>query len=300
MVPITRILCPLDFSEASRHALDHAVAIAQWYDATLIGMHVFNPTYAPVGGIDLPEDGGTMFASPVASSRLQLQLTDAFAAARAAGVPVELFIEEGGPTGQILGGVARHRADLIVMGTHGVTGFERLILGSVTEKVARRSACPVLTVPPRAHATSRLPFRRILCPFDFSPPSAVALERALSLAQECEAELLLLHVLEWPIGHEPPPLPAFNVPDYRIYREKDAAAELEKMVPVSVRDWCQPSTHLAHGKPYEQVLAFAGDHAVDLIVLGVHGRSVLDVAVFGSTTNQVIRAATCPVLTTRP
>jgi nucleotide-binding universal stress UspA family protein len=86
----------------------------------------------------------------------------------------------------------------------------------------------VLTVPPRAHATSRLPFRRILCPIDVSPSSAVALERALSLAQESEAEL---HVLEWPIGHEPPPLPAFNVPEYCIYREKDAAAELEKMVP---------------------------------------------------------------------
>jgi nucleotide-binding universal stress UspA family protein len=299
MVPITRILCPIDFSEASRHALDHALAIAQWYDATLIGIHVFNPTYAPVGGIDLPEDGGTMFASPATSRRLQLQLTDAFAAARAAGVPVETVIEEGGPAGQILSGVARHRADLIVIGTHGVTGFERLILGSVTEKVARKAACPVLTVPPRAHATSRLPFRRILCPIDFSPPSAAALERALSLAQESESELLLLHVLEWPIGHEPPPLPAFNVPAYRIYREKDAAAELEKMVPVSVRDWCQPSTHLAHGKPYEQVLAFAGDYGVDLIVLGVHGRSALDVAVFGSTTNQVIRGATCPVLTTR-
>jgi nucleotide-binding universal stress UspA family protein len=299
MMPITRLLCPIDFSDASRHALDHALVVARWYDATIIGVHIFNPTYAPIGGIGLPEDGGTVFASPATSSRLQLQLTDAFAAAKAAGVPVETVVEEGSPARQILSGVARHRADLIVMGTHGVSGFERLILGSVTEKVARTAACPVLTVPPRAQSTSRLPFRRILCPVDFSPASAATLNLALSLAQEAEAQLLLLHVLEWPIGHEPPPLPSFNVAEYRVYREKEAAAELVKMVPADARDWCEPSTHLVHGKPYEQVLAFAGDHDVDLIVIGVHGRSAIDVALFGSTTNQVIRGATCPVLTLR-
>ena len=299
MIPITRLLCPIDFSDASRHALEHAVVLAQWYDAAIIGVYVFNPTYAPVGAIDLPDHGGTVFANPATSSRLQVRMADALAPARTAGVPVETCIEEGSPAQQILSGVARHRADVIVMGTHGASGFERLMLGSVAEKVVRKAGCPVLTVPPRAHSTSRLPFRRILCPIDFSPPSTAALPIALSLAQEAEAQLMLLHVLEWPIGHEPPPLPTFNVPEYRIYREKEAAAELEKMVPAAARDWCEPTTHLAHGKPYEQVLGFAGDHDVDLIVIGVHGRSALDVALFGSTTNQVIRGATCPVLTLR-
>jgi nucleotide-binding universal stress UspA family protein len=298
MIPITRLLCPIDFSDASRHALEHAVMLAQWYDAALIGLHVFNPTYAAVGAVG-PAAGGTTFASPAASSRLQLEIADALAPAKAAGVAIEACIEEGSPAGQILSGVARHRADLIVMGTHGASGFERLMLGSVTEKVVRKAGCPVLTVPPRSHATSRQPFQRILCPIDFSPPSAAALHLALSLAQEAEARLMLLHVLEWPIGHEPPPLPTFNVPEYRIYREKEAAAELERLVPATAHDWCEPSTHLVHGKPYEQVLAFAGDHGVDLIVIGVHGRNALDVAMFGSTTNQVIRGATCPVLTLR-
>jgi nucleotide-binding universal stress UspA family protein len=300
MIPITRLLCPIDFSDASRHALDHAVVLARWYDAAIIGMYVFNPTYAMVGAIDAPDDGGTTFANPATSSRLRLQMADALAPARAAGVAVETCVEEGSPALQILSGVARHRADLIVIGTHGASGFERLMLGSITEKVVRKAACPVLTVPPRAHSTARLPFQRILCPVDFSPPAARAFQLALSLAQEAEAQLMLLHVLEWPIGHEPPPLPTFNVPEYRIYREKEAAAELEKLVPAAARNWCEPSTHLAHGKPHEQVLAFAGDHGVDLIVIGVHGRSALDVALFGSTTNQVIRGATCPVLTLRP
>jgi nucleotide-binding universal stress UspA family protein len=158
MIPITRLLCPIDFSDASRHALEHAVVLAQWYDAAIIGVHVFNPAYAPVGAIDLPDDGGTVFANPAASRRLQGQMAEAVAPARATGVPVETCIEEGPPAQQILSGVARHRADLIVMGTHGATGFERLMLGSVTEKVVRKAGCPVLTVPPRAHATSHLPF----------------------------------------------------------------------------------------------------------------------------------------------
>jgi nucleotide-binding universal stress UspA family protein len=299
MVPFTRILCPVDFSDASRHALDHAVAVAQWYDVPIVGLHVFNPAYAPIGGIGLPQDGGTVFASPGASSRLRIQLDAAFAAPVAAGVKVETVIEEGSPAEQILQGTDRHRADLIVMGTHGVSGFERLLLGSVTEKVVRKARCPVLTVPPRAHASSQLPFRRILCPIDFSPPSAAALDRALSIAQEADAELLLLHVLEWPIGHEPAAVPGFNVAEYHIYREKEAAEKLDKMIPTSARDWCTPSTHLVHGKPYEQVLGLAGDRGVDLIVIGVHGRGTFDVALFGSTTNQVIRAARCPVLTIR-
>lgn len=299
MVPLTRILCPIDFSDASRHALDHARVVAQWYEASIVGLHVFNPVYAPVGGIGLPQDGGTVFASPAASSRLRSQLDEAFATAVAAGVKVETVVEEGSPAERILGGIDRHRADLVVMGTHGVSGFERLLLGSVTEKVVRKAGCPVLTVPPRAQSRSRLPFRRILCPIDFSPPSAAALARALSMAQEAEAELLLLHVLEWPIGREPAVLPAFKLAEFHVFREQEAAAELEKIVPPSVRDWCKPSTHLVHGKPYEQILAMAGDRGVDLIVIGVHGRGALDVALFGSTTNQVIRGARCPVLTIR-
>jgi nucleotide-binding universal stress UspA family protein len=299
MIAIRRLLCPTDFSDASRHAIDHALVIARWYEATIIGLHVYNPVSVPVGSVGLADDGGTTFASPADSSRLQLQLKDTFAPVTASGVPLETVIEGGSPALQILHGVGAHRADLIVMGTHGANGFERLLLGSITEKVVRKAGCPVLTVPPRAHSSSRLPFRRILCPIDFSPASTAGLRFALSMAQEAEAELLLLHVLEWPIGHEPPPLPRFNVPEYRIYREREAAAELERLVPSSARDWCEPSTHLVHGKPYEQVLAFAGDQAVDLIVIGVHGRNALDVAMFGSTTNQVIRGATCPVLTIR-
>ena len=138
MVEFARLLCPIDFSDVSRHAVEHATVLARWYGATVIGLHVHNPIYAPVGTAGLPDDGGTVFASPATSHRLRGQLDAVLPSAAAGGIPIETAIEEGPPASQILSGVTRHRADLIVMGTHGASGFERLLLGSVTEKVIRR------------------------------------------------------------------------------------------------------------------------------------------------------------------
>jgi len=299
MVEFARLLCPIDFSDASRDAVEHATVVARWYEATVVGLHVHTPIYAPVGTAGLPNDGGTVFAPSATSPRLRLQLDEALGPLAAAGIPFEAAIEEGSPAAQILSGVARHRADLIVMGTHGASGFERLLLGSVTEKVIRKASCPVMTVPPRAHATSQLPFRRILCPIDFSASSTRALQFALSLAQESEADLHLVHAIEWPADRRSPPLPGFNLPEYRVYREREALTELDKLVPASARDWCQPALHVLHGRAYEQALQVAATDNIDLIVIGVHGRNALDVMIFGSTTNQVIRGASCPVLTIR-
>jgi nucleotide-binding universal stress UspA family protein len=299
MREIARILCPVDFSDASRHAIDHAVVMAQWYEAAIVALHVHDPVYVGVAGLDLPDYQIAARADAGVARRVRAELETAFLPAVTAGVTVEMLVEEGSPAIRILEGVRAHGADLIVMGTHGTSGFERLLLGSVTEKVVRKATCPVLTVPPRAHATSRLPFRRVLCPVDFSQASIQALGVALSIAQEAQADLHLVHVLEWPVDQEPPALPSFNVPAYRVYREKEAAVELERLIPAEARAWCQPGIRLLHGKPYEQILALAGEQAIDLIVIGVHGRNALDLMLFGSTTNQVIRGATCPVLTIR-
>ena len=96
-----------------------------------------------------------------------------------------------------------------------------------------------------------------------------------------------------------PSLPGFNLPEYRVYRESEALAELDTLVPAAAREWCQPTMRVLHGRPYEQVLQAAATSSVDLIVVGVHGRTALDLMIFGSTTNQVIRGASCPVLTIR-
>jgi nucleotide-binding universal stress UspA family protein len=192
------------------------------------------------------------------------------------------------------------------MGTHGASGFQRLLLGSVTERILRTAPCPVLTVPPRAHVTSRLPFARVLCAVDFSEWSISAVELAYSLAQQSAAALELLHVIEWPWEEPPPPvfadLPqqqAAALVEFRRYLTASATSRLESFVPAGTRDRCAVTTRISHGKPYVQILRVAADEDADLIVLGVHGRRPIDLAMFGSTTNQVVRRATCPVVTLR-
>ncbi len=300
MAAITRILCPIDFSEASRHAIEHAIAIARWYKASITAHHVYQPMFMPVPGLPRPEDR-------VPEAELKRVQADA---ARwledASGIDTDVIVDVGQPAAQILSRCEASRADLMVMGTHGASGFEHLLLGSVTEKVLRRAPCPVLTVPPRAHATSKLPFRRLLCALDFSDSSLSGLELAASLAKESDAALTMLYVAEWP-WHEPPPPTLEELPpeqatalaEFRRYLEKSATGRLEALMPEVFRGHGRVTPRVAHGKPYAEILRVAAEEEADLIVMGVHGRNPVDVMVFGSTTNQVVRRATCPVLTLR-
>jgi nucleotide-binding universal stress UspA family protein len=296
MLAISRILCPIDFSEASQHALDHAVMIAGWYRARITALHVRHPAFLvepPILFADLAQP--PMDTLEEAESRIHQWL----APVRAAGIVCDVLAVDGNsPAAHIVDVAGRVSADLIVLGTHGRSGFERLLLGSVTEKVVRTARCPVIAVPPPTVATSRLPFKRVLCGIDFSEPSLAALRFALSLAKESNSTLTLLHVLEFPPeGGEALETLPFDMASYRAAVRVDATNRLMELITDDVRTWCQPVTKLVHGKPYEQILATAAEAHSDLIVLGVHGRNALDIMLFGSTTNQVIRRATCPVLT---
>jgi nucleotide-binding universal stress UspA family protein len=298
MIGIKRILCPVDFSEASRAALDHAAALARWYEARLITLHVvplvpstlsFPPaisaaSFQPIP-LELFRDELLRFAEPVAEV-----------------VPAETVVVLGDAARTIVEQARTADADLLVLGTHGRSGFERFVLGSVTEKVLRRAPCAVLTVPPAAApaaATPRPPYRRILCPVDFSTVSEQALRYALSLAEEAKARLTVLHVLEWFPEQEIREHRHFNVPEYRRFLEEDARRRLSEAVPAEARPWCELVERVACGKAYQEILRIAGEEGSDLIVLGVQGRGALDVLLFGSTANHVVRQAACPVLTVR-
>jgi nucleotide-binding universal stress UspA family protein len=300
-VSVTRILCPIDFSGTSLHAIEQAVAIARWYGARLTVLHAYSPVFMPVPMLPPPE-------GRVAGPELERVRHDtaAFVDSAAAGVDVDVIVEVGHAAERILDRAAALSADVIVMGTHGAGGFEHLILGSITEKVLRKATCPVLTVPPRAQVTSRLPFRRIVCAVDFSDWSSAALALAASIAHESGAGLDLVHVIEWPWDEPPPPtlseLPpaqAAALCEFRRYLVSSATKRLESLAAEVAGDGSIPAVHVTHGKPYVQVLRVAADLGADLIVLGVHGRNPIDLTVFGSTANQVVRRATCPVLTLR-
>lgn len=296
MPEIRRILSPTDFSDASRHALDHAVMLAGWYRARITALYVRNPAFLIEPPILVHEFEGSAPTLEEAEARLHEWL----APVRAAGLDCEVIAVEGSrPAVTIVDLATRTDADLIVVGTHGRSGFDRLLIGSVTERVLRTTRCPVLTVPPPAVKTSSLPFQHVLCGIDFSGPSLAGLEFAMSVALESKSTLTLLHVVEFPVESDSQVLATlpFDIGSYRTAVQADANARLARLIPDDVHTWCNPTTKVTQGKAYEQILEVASQGHADLIVLGVHGRNALDLMLFGSTTNQVIRRATCPVLT---
>jgi nucleotide-binding universal stress UspA family protein len=305
MIQIQRILCPVDFSDCSKRALDHAVALARWYDARVTMFHVCAPVpisaYATVA---------SMMPSTLVGGEDQNAVRQAMEqfAAREGPItePIDIELGEGTAATEIVAKAEAARSDLIVLGTHGRSGVERLILGSVTEKVLRKARCPVLTVPPRvADATSvgAVTFNRILCAVDFSECSMRALAYAMSLAQEANARLTVLHVVEpvlnVALDDENVLTGIKTIKDYIAAAEEEGRELLTRAVPDQVRAYCQVETVQTIGTPYREILHLATDDAADLIVLGVHGRGVVDLMFFGSTAQHVVRQAACPVLTLR-
>jgi nucleotide-binding universal stress UspA family protein len=292
---IERILCPIDFSDISHHALAHAAAIARWYEARLTLLYVF----VNLPALDLPplvlEEGDR--------ARLFGQMR-AFADIVPPEVQVDCQLQEERLVHDaILAQVAATQADLLVLGTHGRSGFQRLFLGSVTEKVIRKVKCPTLIVPPRApDITPGAPveFHRVLCPIDFSDGSLAALEYAINLSEEADGQLTLLHVTEMPAALTQEP---FVVEDelarIRAAAATDARRKLANLIPENARAYCTIDTAVVEGRAYREILRRATEKKIDLIVMGVHGRGALDLLLFGSTTHHVIRASACPVLIVR-
>jgi nucleotide-binding universal stress UspA family protein len=306
MIEIRRILCPIDFSDFSRRALDHAVAIARWYNSAVTLLHA--RTIAPVAAY-APGSGMPPYVALTPADREAILASlRRFAASEAAtDVAMDYEIVEGHAAGEILARADTLPADLLVLGTHGRSGFERLVLGSVTEKVLRKAACPVLSVPkgtPDVVPAPPVLFKRILCAIDFSDCSMHALNYAMSLAQEADAHLTVVNVLELPPDiprerHENLMPGPRNLTEYFAAAEEDRRARLKDAIPESVRAYCVVNTVLATGKPYREILRVAAEEKSDLIAIGIHGRSRADVFFYGSTTEHVVREASCPVLTLR-
>jgi nucleotide-binding universal stress UspA family protein len=205
----------------------------------------------------------------------------------------ELVVHVGTAPDDILSFAEAQRSDVIVMGTHGRRGYDRLMLGSVTDRVMRRSPCPVLAVckaPDEPTAARKEPghvhhLNRILYCADFSGNSERALNYALSATGEYDAELTLLHVLE-------------DVPSPARTAEAVAAAteRLDKLIPPEARKTLKIKTEVRIGKPYRQIIQLALEAQIDMVAMGVRGHGALDLAVFGSTTYRVIQLGPCPVL----
>jgi nucleotide-binding universal stress UspA family protein len=298
VIEFKHILSPVDFSDSSARSLAHAAALARWYDATLTVLHVaVTFEVLPVkGAVGVPMPAIQSAAEDDANQRLRELLgagglTEKAVAIARTGDPAKTIVDE----------AVTNKADLLVMGTHGRRGFNRLLLGSVTESVLRQAPCPVLTVPPRTptELSDVVTFKRILCPTDFSVSARRALEFALDLARQADGRVTVLHAIEWLAEEEPRTRGHFNVPEFRRYLEEDARTQLAELVAGEPTTWAEIESEIVFGRAYREILRAAETRQSDLIVMGVQGRGGLDLAVFGSATQQVVRGASCPVLTVR-
>ena len=295
MVDIQRILCPIDLSDASAHALEHAAASARWYGAQLTVVHVYS---TPLLWNATAISGEVVVLPPIQLQDVIEEVRRFCTRVLAEGSP-EIIVTEGHAVKEIVLLAERIAADLLVMGTHGRGGFERLFLGSVTEKVLRTTNRPVLTVPPPMQTPNADPvhYKNILCPLDFSEASSRALEYALSLAKKTDACVTPLHVVEGFIDSPELNINAhYNVPEYRGYLMEDAMTRLKAAI-ADDRALCKSEPEVVSGKASREILRMAVVTQADLIVMGVHGTGAADR--FGSTTHRIVREAPCPVLTLR-
>jgi nucleotide-binding universal stress UspA family protein len=293
MLRIERILCPVDFSEASARAFDSAQSLARHYHARLFLQHVVNfalPSYAYYADAGYITE---LFETIHDDARMRLQ---DFAKSHArSGVQPECLVHEGGVTNSILSFAAAQKVDLIVMGTHGLKGVDRAALGSVAEKVLRKARCPVLVSRKPQHAVAApegvegsIQLRKVIFCTDFSDPARWALPYALSVATEYDAEITLLHVLD-------------DVQSLANIHEAVTMAtrQLDKLIPA---EGCKPvriNTTVRIGRAYEQIIQHASEIQADLLIMAVRGRNALDLAVFGSTTYRAIQLGPCSVLAVR-
>jgi nucleotide-binding universal stress UspA family protein len=290
MLQIERVLCPVDFSEFSARAYDYAQSLARHYHARLYLQHVVDftlPSYAYYADASYIAD---LFERVRNDARSQLE---EFAKRPTGhGPPPERVLHEGVPTKSILSFAEEQRVNLIVIGSHGLKGVDRVALGSVTEKVLRKASCSVLVVRKPEHdfvspgsEQDPIQLRKLLLCTDFSEYSRRALEHAVSIAAEYDAELTVLYVLE--------DMPASV--DFESVT-KPLLARLEGAITPDVRERCTIKPLVRIGKPYLEILQQAAEAQTDAVIMGVRGRNALDLAVFGSTAHRVIQLGPCPVL----
>lgn len=304
MIEIKEVVCPVDFSEFSRRALHHAVTIAKWYGSHVSVLYVYGVGLPPAAFAPGPaaEALPPAVLTPQTSAQLLAELKGFAEREQRQGIPMDFLVTDGNIAREILIQARALHADLLVIGTHGRSGFEHLVLGSIAEKVLRTAECPVLTVPREApdavQAVPRL-FHEILLAVDFSDASTRALEYALSLAQEADAHLTLLHVIELPQSGEGFMPAGFDLASYLRDLSTSFRDRLRSAVPESTRVYCHVEERVEVGAPYREILRVAAEQRVGVIIMGAHGHNVLDRMFFGSTAQHVVRQAHCPVLTLR-
>jgi nucleotide-binding universal stress UspA family protein len=296
MIKIERILCPLDLSESSDKSLRYAAALARAYNAKLFICHCIRE-FVAVGTPAYREVNAGLKETVATSLR-----TNGGAADLGAIDWESITIEGDSPAEALTREALARNVDLIVMCSRR-RPLRAALLGSTTEQVYRSAPCPVLVTHPdqrewETGSPGIVQPTRLLVAHDFSDYSELALRYALSFAQEYQAELHLLHVLEAPLLSEPELAWVPSSVEGAYHR---AARGLQNAVQADAYLWCKTIKHAVRwGKPYREVLSYARENEIDLICMGAHGTGFGIQTLFGSNVDRVIRQSPCPTLVARP
>lgn len=279
-----------DFSEPSEAALPFALSLAREYGATMHALHVLVPEAYLAA---TPESSIVGIQAQEEYAQAEMARTDS----SLAGVAHEVSVVRGTDVWPVLQQyISAHDADMIVLGTHGRTGAQKMLLGSVAEEVFRQSEIPVMTIGPRVqvgrHSGAR--FHHVLYATDFTPESRAAAPYAISIAQENQAQLILFHAIHGKKNGKERRTPESSI--------AHALHELLELAQPESELWCRPEPVVKYGEPAAKILSEAAERHVDLIVLGVRnaaGRLGAATHLERSVAHKIVANARCPVLTVR-
>jgi len=305
------ILLATDFSPHAEVAKQVAIQLAKQDEQQLWALTVLEPLEEPLAGLSAPPTVSSQVWQAKLSGEERVleqaqasQLAMDVAEIEAAGIRVTRLVREGDPDKEIVAAAKEIGADLIVIGSHSKRTLWEVILGSVTEKVAKQAPCPVMIVshrPPHPGTT----LKHILLATDFSSHAEIAFQAGLKLANEDGQQLWLLTVLE--PGEEIPMPPGFivNAPDVAVQElEAELRADVEakvnqgldKLVARALEADVRTVKMVRHGHAAKEIAKTALDMDADLIVIGSHSRRNLWDTLLGNTAEKLSQYAVCPVL----
>jgi nucleotide-binding universal stress UspA family protein len=297
MIRLAKILAPVDFSEPSKKTVRYGASLALKFNAQLLLAHIV-PRYHVM---DVAFPAETFELDKQSYERAKDLMGELVPAEYGDKVSVEKIIKTGDVRDEILGIVQNENVDLVVMGSHGRRPFERMFLGSVTEKLLRKLPVPVLTVAhidphKEIHGPEPIPLKRILFATDLSEGFETSLRFSIRLARSLECGLTVVHALNVMEQSFEGGEMAVYMPTYRAGIRKQFEERLNRAVMVNSDPAVPITSVFTDGVPYKAVNSVAEETNADLIVINLQSKGRLERALLGSTAERLIRTAVVPVL----
>jgi len=297
----TNILVPTDLSLESEYAVPYAHALARRTGARIFFVHVMQPLEQHlIYNVTIP---ATDLERVVNARRdeARLRLENLAANASYQGIDAGFHLLMGDPVSELLRLGKRLEASLLVMATHGHSGFDARIFGSVCEKLMRLAPMPVMVIKHPEHECVRsdgsdIALKRVLCPIDFSAASEEAARLAAALVKRFGGELILAHVVQ-------PHFENINyLPELAIHRLIDMKADSHaKLVALADSLGQIPVSTVVHdGSAHRELLRTIEERKVNLVVMGTRGKHRLGHGIFGSVAEKLLRLAACPIISIHP